>query len=129
MSCMKKYTLEFPIKSSVKILYEFISTPEAFSLWFSEKVTIKDGVITFKWYDSELKATVMNKKENEWVRYQWLEQHEHNNQYLELRINIEPVTNDLALIISDYCKPEEAEEQKELWAISVHNLVKRIGGQ
>jgi len=128
MSCYKKYTIEYPINSGVKILYEFISTPEAFEQWFSEKVTVVNGIITFKWYDSELKARIIGKKENEWVRYQWLNEHEHPLHYLEFRINIEPVTNDLALIITDFCKPEEEEEQKELWDMSINNLIKKIGG-
>jgi len=129
MSCLKKYTIEYPIKSSIKILYDFISTPESLSQWFSEKVTIKDGLITFKWYDSELRARLLNKKENEMVRYQWIDEHEHPAQFLEIRINVEPITNDLALIITDFCKAEDVEEQKSLWDMSVNNLIKRIGGQ
>ena len=129
MSCLKKFTKEYPIKSSIKILYEFISTPESLGEWFAEEVTIKNGIITFKWYESEIKARLLNKKENEWVRYQWLDEHEHPLQYLEIRINIEPISNDMALIITDFCKAEEVEDQISLWDISIHNLIKRIGGQ
>ena len=125
----QKYTLEYPIRSSVKILYDFISTPESLGEWFSEKVTIKDGLITFKWYESELRARLINKKDNELVRYQWLDENGNPGQFLELRINIEPITNDLALIISDSCIEEEVDEQKSLWDQSVNNLIKRIGGQ
>jgi len=129
MPALTKYTLEYPIRSSVKILYDFISTPESLGEWFSEKVTIKDGLITFKWYESELRARLINKKDNELVRYQWLDENGNPGQFLELRINIEPITNDLALIISDSCIEEEVDEQKSLWDQSVNNLIKRIGGQ
>jgi len=129
MSCLKKFTKEYPIKSSIKILYEFISTPESLGEWFAEEVTIKNGIITFKWYESEIKARLLSKRENEWVRYQWLDEHEHPLQYLEIRINIEPISNDVALIITDFCKPEEVDDQISLWDISVSNLIKRIGGQ
>ena len=129
MSCLKKYAIEYPIKSSIKILYDFISTPESFAEWFSEKVTIKDGLITFNWYESELKARLIAKKENEMVRYQWLDEHEHPAQFLEFKIEVEPITNDLSLIITDFCIPEDVEEQKGLWDLSIHNLIKRIGGQ
>jgi len=129
MSCLTKFSIERPIKSSIKILYEFISTPEALGQWFAEDVVIKNGIITFKWYEQEIRARLMNKKENEWVRYQWLDEHDHPNQYLEIKINIEPITNDVSLIITDFCKADEVEEQKSLWIMSVNNLIKRIGGQ
>ena len=72
---------------------------------------------------------MINKKDNELVRYQWLDENGNPGQFLELRINIEPITNDLALIISDSCIEEEVDEQKSLWDQSVNNLIKRIGGQ
>ena len=129
MSCLNKYTLEYSIKSSIKILYDFISTPESLAEWFSDEVKIKDDIITFKWVDQEQKARLLNKKEHEWVRYQWLDEHEHPSQYLEMKINIEPITNDISLTITDFCKAEDLTEQKFLWDMSINNLVKRIGGQ
>lgn len=129
MACLTKFSIERPVKSSIKILYEFISTPEALGEWFAEDVVIKNGIITFKWYEQEIKARLLNKKENEWVRYQWIDEHNHPNQYLEIKINIEPITNDVSLVITDFCKAEDVDEQKALWVMSVNNLIKRIGGQ
>ncbi len=128
MSCMKKFSIEYPIRSSIKILYEFISTPEGLSEWFAEEITVHNGILTFKWYDSEIKGKLLTKKDNEYVRFQWLDEHEHPSQYLEIRINIEPITGDLALIITDFCPADEVEEQKALWDMSVENLIRRIGG-
>ncbi|MDD3877949.1 MAG: START-like domain-containing protein [Bacteroidales bacterium] len=129
MSCYKKFTLEYPMKSSIKVLYEFISTPQGLAEWFAEEITIdKEGIMTFKWYDSEIKGKLMQKKENEYVRIQWIKEHDHPSQFLELRINIEPLSNDLALIVTDFCPSDELEDQKDLWDASIANLLRRIGG-
>jgi len=128
MACLKKFTLEFPIKSSIKILYEFISTPEGLSEWFAEEITVNNGIMTFKWYDSEIRGKLLTKKDNEFVRFQWLDAHDHPAQYLEIKINIEPVTGDMGLVITDFCLEEEIEDQKELWEMSFNNLMRRIGG-
>jgi len=129
MSCLKKFVLEYPIKSNVRILYNFISTPEGLAEWFAEEITVdKDGILTFKWYESEIKGKVLIKKENEFVRIQWLSEHQHPSQFLEIKINIEEVSNDLALVITDFCPEEELEDQKALWDMSINNLMRRIGG-
>ena len=47
MSHLTKYTLEFPINSSVKILYDRLSTADGLSEWFSDDVLITDKTFTF----------------------------------------------------------------------------------
>ena len=41
MSNLTKYTLEFPINSSVTILYKRLSTPEGLAEWFADDVYYK----------------------------------------------------------------------------------------
>ena len=48
-----KFTLEYEIKSSSKILYSFISEPNGLAEWFSDDVRVKDHVYTFIWDDGE----------------------------------------------------------------------------
>ena len=47
MSHLTKYTLEFPINSSVNILYKRLSTPSGLSEWFANDVLIEDTNNTF----------------------------------------------------------------------------------
>ena len=56
MSHLTKYTLEFPINSSVNILYKRLSTPSGLSEWFADDVMIKDKIFTFFWHGSNQKA-------------------------------------------------------------------------
>ena len=39
----QKYTLEFEIKSSPKILYNYLSTASGLEEWFADKVNIREG--------------------------------------------------------------------------------------
>ena len=50
MAELIKYTLEFPIQSSIKILYERLSTPNGLAKWFADDITIKDKIFTFYWF-------------------------------------------------------------------------------
>ena len=44
MEFSRQYTLEFPIKSSIKVLYKRLSTPSGLSEWFANDVNIKNGI-------------------------------------------------------------------------------------
>ncbi|MFY7839278.1 MAG: START-like domain-containing protein, partial [Lacibacter sp.] len=47
MSKKVLYTLEFPVRCSPTILYEFLSTPSGLQEWFADKVDERDGVFAF----------------------------------------------------------------------------------
>jgi hypothetical protein len=47
MSKKVKYTLEYPVRCSPGILYEFLSTPSGLQEWFADKVDESEGVFSF----------------------------------------------------------------------------------
>ena len=53
MSELIKFQLEYPIHSSINILYKRLSTPSGLSEWFADDVHIRDNVYTFYWDGSE----------------------------------------------------------------------------
>ena len=67
MEFSRQYTLEFPISSSIKVLYKRLSTPSGLSEWFANDVNIKNGIYTFYWDGSEQSAKLVTKKENKFV--------------------------------------------------------------
>ncbi len=124
---MIKYEIEFPVKSSIAILYNAISTPSGLSEWFCNDVNIKDKVYTFKWEYSEQEAELIKKKINESIRFKWLDV-EDEKAYFEMRIEKDEITNDVSLMIVDFAEDEEdMEEAKRLWDTQVHNLLHGIG--
>ena len=48
-----KYSIEYPIKTSISILYKRLTTPSGLSEWFADNVNIKNDVLTFYWDGSE----------------------------------------------------------------------------
>ncbi|MFT5970103.1 MAG: hypothetical protein ACI8ZO_000608 [Flavobacteriales bacterium] len=124
---MIKYELEFPVRSSISILYNAISTPSGLTNWFCNDVNIKDKIYTFNWDYSEQEGELIKKKMNESIRFKWLDV-EDKDAYFEMRIQKDEITNDVSLMIVDFAEDEEdLEESKLLWASQVGNLMQGIG--
>ena len=122
-----KYSLEFPIKTSISILFKRLSTPSGLSEWFADNVNIKNGVLTFFWEGSEEEAIVLKKKKNEVIQYQWLDD-KGEERYFEFFIQIDDMTKDISLIVTDFAEDEdEKEEGILLWNKQIENLKNAIG--
>ena len=127
MEFSRQYTLEFPIRSSIKVLYKRLSTPSGLSEWFANDVNIKNGVYTFYWDGSEQSAKLVTKKENKFVKYKWVDSEEADD-YFEFKIVVDDMTSDVSLLITDFADDEEDfEEAKLLWETQVDNLRGALG--
>jgi len=125
---MEKYELEFIVNASPKIIYNCISTPSGLSEWFSDDVNIKGDVFTFMWDGSEEQAKLLTKKRDEFVKFQWLDQAEEGlKTFFELRIKIDPMTNERAIIVTDHAEEDELEEAKALWGSQIGALKHVLG--
>ena len=122
-----QYKLEYPINTSVSILYKRLSTPSGLSEWFADNVNIKNDILTFFWDGSEEQAIVLKKKKEDFIRYQWLE-HQGEDRYFDFQIQIDDMTKDICLIITDFAEDEdEKEEGIMLWNKEIDNLKNAIG--
>ena len=127
MEFSRQYTLEFPISSSIKVLYKRLSTPSGLSEWFANDVNIKNGIYTFYWDGSEQSAKLVTKKENKFVKYKWIDSDEADD-YFEFKIVVDDMTSDVSLLITDFADDEEDfEESKLLWETQVDNLRGALG--
>ena len=128
MSDKIKYHLEFEIKSSTKVLYNMMSTPSGLSEWFADDVNIKNDVFTFLWDGSFEEAKLLTKKKGESVKFQWMDDYEDGEKtFFEIAIRVDELTNDVALIITDFAEEDEMDEAKLLWESQVSDLKKVIG--
>ena len=127
MSELTKYTLEFPIQSSINILYSRLSTPGGLSRWFADDIIITDKIFTFFWDDMGQKARLLKKKKNSFIRFKW-EENETKEDYFEFCIQIDEITSDVSLLITDFSlNAQDQEEQTALWKKQVENLKGAIG--
>ena len=126
MSELIKFQLEYPIHSSINILYKRLSNPSGLSEWFADDVHIRNDIYTFYWDGSEQAARLVNKKENEFVRFHWIDSEEES--YFEFAIQVDDLTNDVSLIITDFAEDEQEKEGNALlWNTQVENLKHALG--
>ena len=126
MSELIKFQLEYPIHSSINILYKRLSNPSGLSEWFADDVHIRNDVYTFYWDGSEQAARLVNKKENEFVRFDWIDSEDES--YFEFAIQVDDLTNDVSLIITDFAEDEQEKEGNALlWDTQVENLKHALG--
>ena len=127
MSDRKKVELEYLLKTSPKILYNMISTPSGLSEWFADDVNVRGEVLTFFWDGSEEKAKVLAKVKDQFIRFQW-DYDEGEDVFFEFRIKIDPITREVALIITDFVDDDDDEDSATgLWESQVDDLRRVLG--
>ena len=127
MSDRIKFEMEFPIKVSQKLLFQYISTPSGLSEWFADNVNSRGEIFIFILDDSEEIAKLLRKNNNEKIQFQWLDD-EDSDYYFELRIQFDEITKDVSLIVTDFADDEEeVEESKLLWTNQISDLKKVLG--
>ncbi len=121
-----KYELEFPIHASPSMLYNCLATPSGLEEWFADSVNSRGKLITFTWDDTEEEAKIIAKKVNERIKYKWVES-EDDESYFEFLIQVDALTKDVAVIITDFADTDEVEEAKMLWESQIESLKNSIG--
>ncbi|MGY6562821.1 MAG: START-like domain-containing protein [Luteibaculaceae bacterium] len=129
MSSKIKFEREYLIKSSPNILFNTFSTPSGLSEWFCDDVNLDGDIYTFIWDGSEDEARLLTSKKNSFVKFRWLyNEEEDDDAYFEFRIKVDSLTNEVALVITDFSDEDELEENKQLWDKQVDTLKNAIGG-
>ena len=121
-----KYEMEFPIHVSPSLLYQYISTPSGMSEWYADNVNSRGEFFTIIWEGSEEKARLLGKKSGERIKFKWVDDEE-TDYYFELRIQVDEITKDVSLMVTDFAEEDEIEEGKMLWENMISNLKQILG--
>lgn len=122
----EKYQIEFPIHASPAMLYQYFSTPSGLGEWFADNVNSRGELFTFIWDGSEEEAKLLSSKSEDRAKFQWLED-EDEDYYFEFKIQVDPLTKDVSLIITDFAEEDELDESKMLWENQISTLKHTIG--
>ena len=119
------YTLEYPVRCSPSILFEFLSTPAGMQEWFADKVDERDNIFFFSWNGSSQTAEVLESQEEKFIRFHWLDTPK--EEYFEFSIEKSEITNQTILVVKDFAEKREVKDQSMLWDYQVKDLFHRIG--
>ncbi|WP_411768560.1 START-like domain-containing protein [Winogradskyella sp. A3E31] len=123
-----KYEMEFPIHASPQLLYQYVSTPSGLSEWYADNVNSRGEIFTFIWDGSEEKAKLLGKKSGERIKFRWMaDEEELEPYYFEIRIQVDEITKDVSLMITDFAEEDEVEESKMLWENMISSLKQVLG--
>ena len=127
MSERKKIVIEFPVRSSAPMLYTFLSTPSGLSEWFCDDVNSRGDKYTFFWGDTEEVAFLIRKKQSQFIQFKWEYDESEEKFSFEFRIEVDELTGDGLLTVTDHVEPEEEQEMRLLWQSQITGLLRTIG--
>lgn len=124
----EKFEMEFVIHASPSLLYQYIATPSGLSEWFADNVNSRGELFTFIWDGSEEQAKVLSKKSGERIKFRWLaDEEDGDSSYFEIRIQVDEITKDVSLMITDFAEEDEIDEGKMLWENQISSLKQVLG--
>ena len=128
MSKKTFFSVEYDFHASPQLLFQYLSTPSGLSEWFADNVNSRGEFFDFIWDDSEEQAKLIQKKTNERIRFQWVNgESDQTDYYFEFKIEVDEITKDVSLVISDYADDDEIDESKLLWDNLVADLKQVLG--
>jgi uncharacterized protein YndB with AHSA1/START domain len=123
-----KLELEYPLRSSTNILFQYISTPSGLQSWFADHVEVNGGGrYKFRWEDdTETNAVMVKNVTNKYVKFT-VNNAPSEDEYIEFRISQDDITNDVELIITEFINEGEEDVAASIWDSAVDNLRHIIG--
>ena len=122
----KKIELEYIFASSVKILFDRVSTAHGLSEWFAKDVRQKGNLFTFVWEKYEEEAELVDLKRNARVRFKWLDADD-EDEFFEFSLQRDPMTDEVALLVTDYVDDDEEADAVDLWDHQIERLHRVLG--
>jgi uncharacterized protein YndB with AHSA1/START domain len=121
----KKFTLEYIIRSSPAILFEFLDQPTNLAQWFSDYCDSQGDIYIFGWNGSYQRAKQIEYIEDEWVKYHW--EDSPKDEFFSFKVYKSEISNETVLEITDFADQKDIKEQTFLWDKQVEDLKHAIG--
>lgn len=120
------FELEFFFKSSVSMVFEYVSTSEGLSMWFCDSVMEVDDKFEFFWEGNSENAILTEYVHDEKVVFKW-EDAANQSEFLEFKVFKSPITNDTILTVKEFCDEDELDDVTELWNSQISELRSILG--
>lgn len=127
-----KFTNEYPINASAKMIYPYLSTASGLAQWFCHDVRLnEDKIYNFIWDNQNHYAEMNSHRTNKSVRFVFLndlKHHESDPNYMDFCIETSELTQEHYLRVIDYSEETDKDELYEMWDGLIQSLRDIIGG-
>lgn len=127
-----KITIERALRSRTEsIIWKLISTPAGLSRWIAEEVRQEGNLLVFTWgktgqvYETR-QADIIEVVKNLSFRFRWQDE-EDPEAYTELKLTRIGVTDDFAILITDYSDPDDIQDMTYMWNHDLDRLQYKTG--
>jgi len=120
-----KTQIEYPVKCKPALLFTYLTDPVFLSQWFADKVERHGETWTFNWNGELVEGEMIDRKINASVTFE-LDFHG-PEEYIQLQIVVDAITEEIELLITDFCEEGEEEDLKLLWNTSIERLHRAVG--
>ncbi|GAB2784006.1 uncharacterized protein YndB with AHSA1/START domain [Hymenobacter luteus] len=126
-----RFTVEYPINASPKILYPYLASASGLSHWFCQDVRVEEGRYNFIWDNQPHYAEMASHRTNRSARFVFLDEHRRHTpdaNYLDFLIDESQLTQEVYLRIVDYSEETDTVELQEMWDSLIQKLREQVGG-
>lgn len=127
-----RFTVEYPINASPKLLYPYLASASGLARWFCQDVRIDpDHRFNFIWDNQNHYAEISSHRTNKSVRYVFLSEQKRpvpDASYLDFCIESSELTQEVFLRIVDYSEETDEVELQEMWDSLIQALREQVGG-
>ena len=89
-------------------------------------MTVDGDEYTFSWDQHEQTAHLKQIRQGKLIRFQW-EEDKDTDVYFQMEIIMHDITEEVALIITDFAEPAEMDDVIMLWNKQIENLCRKTG--
>ena len=125
-----KYTAEFEVKASPKMLFPYLNSASGLAEWFADDVNIDNKkVFHFVWDGVNHSARLTSQRVNKYVKFDFVSPEEgEDHPFIEFKIDQNELTQSTFLRVVDYSETESEDDLGELWSNLVEKLREIVGG-
>ena len=121
-----QFQLEYIMRASPTIVYNFLTNPATLVRWFCDKVDIDGDFYKFTWNKSEEWAELVDDIEEEYLRFKF-DSSENDNEFLEFKIYSSTITDETILEIKDWCDETDIADQTLYWNNLIDRMLRAMG--
>ncbi len=127
-----KFTADYQINTSKKIVFHYLSTASGLQEWFADEVKIdEDKNYIFNFDNEDHHAKMVSMRFNSHVKFEFFDPKDPDNSdhsFIEFKLEENELTQSLFLKVIDFSNDYDEDELEAIWDGMIHKLKEIIGG-